>query len=171
MPCRHAFAGSVLAALLLAACGKQTAPAPPPPKELTGDEVGYFCKMVVVEHKGPKGQIFVGDAIEPLWFTSVRDALAFTRLPDEPKDIRAIYVTDEAIASWDHPEPGTWVDATHAWYVIDSDKKGGMGAPEVVPFSQKPAAEHFADLHHGRVVDYRSVPTDHLLGSATAVDH
>ena len=167
----HCLTGVVLAALVLGGCGERHAPAAPSPKELTGNEIGYFCKMVVVDHKGPKGQIFLSDAADPLWFTSVRDTLAFTRLPDEPKDILAIYVTDEGAASWDHPEPGTWVDATRAWFVIDSDERGGMGGPEVVPFRERSAAERFAGLHHGRVVDYSSVPTDRLLGSVTAQDH
>ena len=168
---RHRFAGVVLTALVLAACGDRHASAPPAPKELTGEEIGYFCKMVVVDHSGPKGQIFLADAADPLWFTSVRDTLAFTRLPDEPKTIRAIYVTDEGAASWDHPEPGTWVDATRAWFVIDTDKRGGMGAPEVVPFRERSAADRFAGLHHGKVVNFEGVPTDRLLGSGTVADH
>jgi copper chaperone NosL len=153
---------------LLLGCERRQPSTPPPPQDLTGEEIGYFCKMVVVEHKGPKGQIFLDNVKAPLWFTSVRDTLAFTRLPDEPKDIRAIYVTDEGAASWDHPEPGTWVDATRAWYVIDSDKRGGMGAPEVVPFRERVAAVKFSEMHHGRVVDYASVPIGNLLGSGTA---
>ena len=45
--------------------------------------------VALVEHPGPKGQAILKGRDEPVWFSSARDAIAFTRLPDEPKDIAA----------------------------------------------------------------------------------
>ncbi len=158
----------LLIAALLSACGSQERGGPPPPRELTSDAIGYFCHMIVVNHKGPKGHIFLTDREEPFWFTSVRDTLAFTRLPGEPKNISAIYVTDAGNASWDRPEPGTWIDATTAWYVVGSDRVGGMGAPEVVPFKDRDVAETFTDEYGGQVFDYAALPPDAVLDPAIA---
>jgi copper chaperone NosL len=131
--------------------------------ELTADAIGYYCNMIVVNHDGPKGQIFLSDHDEPLWFTSVRDTLAYTMLPDEPRNIAAIYVNDMGRASWDQPEPGTWIDARQAWYVLGSKMTGGMGAPEAVPFRERAAAEAFAATRGGEVLAFDAVPQDRIL--------
>ena len=157
----------LLAAVLAAGCedGARDARSPPP-AELSGDAVGYYCSMIVEAHSGPKGQIFLTGREEPLWFTSVRDTIAFTRLPDEPKNIAAIYVNDMDRASWDRPEPGTWTDARSAWYVVGSGMRGGMGAPEAVPFAEREAAERFARDRGGRVLAFDDIPEEAVLGAA-----
>ena len=99
-------------------------------------------------------------------------SIAFTLLPEEPKDIAAIYVTDMAVAkNWDHPERGTWVDARRAWYVIGSTKKGGMGGDEAVPFGQELAARQFAETNGGQVVAFDAVPEDYILGDTEHSGH
>lgn len=154
--------------LLLIGCEEQS-PAKPMPKELTRENVGHFCQMIVLDHPGPKGQIFVGDLKEPVWFSSVRDTIAFTMLREERKDIRAIYVNDMARAgTWNSPGPGTWIAAEDAVYVIDSDARGGMGAAEAVPFGDQVAAERFVAERGGRIVAWRDVPIDAVLGSDDA---
>ena len=81
-------------------------------------------------------------------------ARSFTMLPEEPKDIRAIYVSDMAKAlDWDKPGTTNWVDARQASFVIGSRMKGGMGGDEAVPFSDKGAAERFAAENGGKVPD------------------
>ena len=78
---------------------------------------------------------------DPLWFTQVRDAIAFTRLPEEPRDITAIWVNDMGrTTNWEAPEAGAWTDAHSAWFVIASSQAGGMGAAEAVPFGTEPPA-------------------------------
>lgn len=154
--------------LVLAACEQEERSEIPPPEELTRDAVGYYCSMIVVDHQGPKGQVFLTDRAGPIWFTSVRDTLAFTMLPEEPKNISAIYVSDMGRASWNVPETGTWIDARTAWYVIGSDKVGGMGAPEPVPFGDKEAAQSFALGHGGEVFAFDNVPSDAVLGAVVA---
>jgi len=149
--------------LLLGACQRQTE-APPAPFAMTEEAMGRYCGMNVLEHAGPKGQIILAKYDEPIWFSSARDAIAFTMLPEEPKDIRAIYVSDMAKApSWDKPGADNWVDARQAFFVIGSDRKGGMGAAEAVPFSTEAAAEAFAKDHGGRTVRFDAVPRDYIL--------
>jgi len=152
-----------LFAALGAACSEEQPQAVPEPQELTTDAVGYFCGMTVLNHNGPKGQIFLTGREQPLWFTSVRDTLAFLHLPGEPKNIAAIYVTDVGRASWDRPEPGTWIDARKAFYVVGSDRLGGMQAPEVVPFSRREDAERFVQQHGGKIYRFSAVPLEALL--------
>ena len=154
-------------ALFLASCGgeEQTAEAPPPALEVTAEAVGHYCGMQVTTHDGPKGQIHLASREDPVWFTSVRDTVAFTRLPEEPKDIAAIYVNDMAKAQeWNQPEEGTWMDAREAWFVIESERRGGMGAPEAVPFSDEMAAEGFRAQHGGKLVRFDDIPDDYVLG-------
>ena len=154
-------------ALLLAGCGeKQELAAKPAPLEPTAASVSYFCAMGVLEHGGPKGQIFLEGKSEPIWFGSVRDAFAFTMLPEEPKKIVAIYVNDLAKArNWDRPEPGDWVEARSAWFVLGSDYTGGMGDKEAVPFSEEKAARDFAARHGGKVARFAEVPQSYILES------
>ena len=156
----------VLAALaLLAACDEEESP-PPPPQELTGNDISHYDQMIVVAHAGPKAQILLESQEEPVWFSSVRDAFAFHLLPEEPRDIAAIYVTDMARAeSWADPGPGIWIEARDAVFVIGSDMRGGMGAEEPVPFGTEEAARAFAAEHGGEIVGFDDVPQDYILGA------
>lgn len=164
---KAALAGMLVAALALAGCDdKKTAEAPPPAHELTASAIGNYCGMNVLEHAGPKGQIILASRAEPVWFSSARDAFAFTMLPEEPKDIRAIYVSDMAKAeSWEEPGTTNWIDARKAVFVIGSRKRSGMGADETAPFSDRGAAEKFAAENGGRLVTFAEVPPDYVLGA------
>ncbi len=145
-----------LSLVLLLSCSETVPVESPLPQELTRDAIGYFCQMTVVEHKGPKGQIILSDRDEPLWFTSVRDTITFTILPGEAKNIAAIYVTDIGLASWDNPEAGTWVDGHKAWFVVNSNRTGGMGEQEIVPFGNKDDAVKFVSQYGGEIIDFNS---------------
>ena len=165
---RLAFALTAL--LLLAGCddSNQTA-AKTPPVVPDREAVTHFGQMILLDHQGPKAQIMLKSAAEkgggPLWFPSVRDAVAFTKLPDEPKDIVAIYVTDMARAeSWDDPK--VWMDPAEAFFAIGSDVRGGMGAPEAVPFSARDAAEDFVRRRGGHIVRWKDIPEDYVLSDA-----
>ena len=162
-----------LAGLGLSACEGDAPPAAPPPAaEAPLEATGLYCGMLLSEHAGPKGQIHLASRGEPLWFTSVRDTIAFLRLPEEPRDITAIYVNDMGRAQqWDQPGPGTWIRLEEALLVIESDRVGGMGAPEAVPFSEQAAAEQFQAAHGGRVVKLADIPDDYVLGPVEASDH
>lgn len=152
--------------LALAACQKEAAEIPAPHK-MTAEAVGHYCSMNLFEHPGPKGQIFAASLIEPVWFSSVRDTIAFTMLPDEPKDIQAIYISDMGKApSWDNPGADNWVEARKALFVIGSRAKGGMGGDEAVPFSDRGAAEKFTAENGGHIVTFDQVPRDYVLASS-----
>jgi copper chaperone NosL len=162
---------ALLGALTLSGCRDEQAETSPPPQKLTTSAIGHYCGMNVLEHIGPKGQILLASQTEPVWFSSARDAFSFTMLPEEPKDIRAIYVSDMAKApSWEEPGESNWVEARIAFFVIGSRMKGGMGADETVPFSDKSAAENFATVNGGRVVTFDEVPRDYVLSAGAASD-
>jgi copper chaperone NosL len=162
-----AFPRVLAAALLvvaLGACGEKPSAEAPGPQEPSETAIAEFCHMALFEHPGPKGQIFVKSRPEPFWFASVRDTFAFTMLPEEPKDIAAIYVSDMGKAkNWDRPEPGTWVDARKAFFVIESRKRGGMGEAEAIPFSDQAAVQAFVAENGGRVVRFDEMPREYIL--------
>ena len=161
---------AMLATGLLTACGEQDsrqAASVPAPHAITRDAIGYYCNMIVVDHLGPKGQVHISGRDEPVWFTSVRDTIVYTMLPEEPKNIAAIYVNDMGQANWERPGADTWIDARKAWYVVGSNKVGGMGAPEAVPFAENTDAASFAERHGGQVVAFTHVPRDYVLNDAS----
>ncbi len=153
---------TLLIITLLSACEKNQPVEIPPAQTLTREATGYYCLMTVVNHHGPKGQIFLSDKAQPLWFTSVRDTIAFTLSPEEPKNIAAIYVSDMSHADWDNPGENNWIDARKAWYVLNSKRSGGMGALEAVPFSTKENAELFANEQGGTVYTFATIPPDYV---------
>ena len=155
---------------LLAACEPEQAAVKPPPQEITREAIGHYCNMIVVDHQGPKAQIFLKDRPDPIWFSSVRDAIAFTLLPEEPKNVAAIYVNDMAQASWDAPEPGSWIEAAKAFYVIGSGRRGGMGAKEAVPLGTRDRAEAFAAAHGGHVMTFEEIPPDYILSAVEEME-
>lgn len=156
----------LLAGVALAACQEEVSIEKPLPVTMSVEAVGHYCQMTVLEHDGPKAQIHLAGNPFPIWFTQVRDAVAFTVSPEEAKDYTAVYVNDMAKAeSWEQPGVANWIDAQTAWFVIESHKKGGMGAPETIPFGEKQAAESFAEIHGGRIVRLDEIPADYVLGS------
>ena len=142
----------------------------PAPVEPTREASGHYCGMILLDHTGPKAQVHLPDEEEPVWFSSVRDAIAFTMLPEEPRNFTAIYVNDMGVARWEAPEPGTWIDATGALYVIGSERMGGMGVPEAVPFEAREAAERFVAAHGGRIVALTDVPESYIFAYAEEGD-
>ena len=137
----------------VAGCSKEEARVVPAAHTLTADATGHYCGMLLSEHAGPKGQILLAGQATAVWFSSVRDTLTFLNLPEEAKNIAAVYVSDMAKApSWEQPGADNWVLAADAFFVIGSDRQGGMGGDEAVPFSTEAAAQAFIKQYHGRVV-------------------
>ncbi len=154
----------VAAVAVLSGCAEQVVL--PDPVRLTREANGHYCKMIIVDHPGPKAQVFEVGRSEPLWFSSVRDALFYLKLPGEAQRVSATYVHDMGRASsWERPQDdGIWIKATAAIYVIGSSRRGGMGARETVPFGQKSGAEKFARRFGGKIVAIDDIPTDYILG-------
>ncbi len=157
--------------LLLSGCQQEDVKIPDP-QQLTRDAAGHYCNMIVIDHPGPKAQVFEKNNPQAIWFTSVRDALAYNILPGEAQEILAIYVHDMGRAtSWDKPQDhGIWIRAKDAFYVIESLKRGGMGAKETIPFGKKAAANDFIRKFGGRLVTYGDLSPDYLLGDAGEYD-
>ncbi len=157
-------AASIVLLLLLAACSGEMPVSVPPPVTMSEEAVGHYCQMNVLEHAGPKAQVHLVGVAEPLWFTQIRDAFVFDRLPEETAEVAVIYVNDMGTAkSWEDPGIDNWIAADKALYVIGSTERGGMGAPEFVPFSEKAPAERFASENGGTVVAYAQISDDMVL--------
>lgn len=153
-----------LALLALAACREDEAAAPPAPVSMTAEAVGHYCQMTVLDHPGPKAQIHLAGLPAPIFFSQVRDAVAYLRLPEQSHAVRAVFVSDMAAAtSWDSPGPDNWIAAESAVFVAGSDRAGGMGAPELVPFSTAVAARAFAARYGGALMALDQIPDDAVL--------
>ncbi|MBL1241917.1 MAG: nitrous oxide reductase accessory protein NosL [OCS116 cluster bacterium] len=150
--------------IFLSSCGEDTIL--PSPEKMTRDSIGFYCAMIVADHIGPKAQVFEKGQEKSLWFSQVRDAFAYRSMPGEAQNLSVIYVHDMGQAtSYDNPQvDGIWIKAKTAFYVINSDKRGGMGARETIPFGQKSDAENFAQQYNGIVVAFNDIPLDYLWG-------
>lgn len=152
-----------LAMIVLAAC-KPDAAEIPPPVAMTPEAVGFYCQMNVLEHPGPKGQIHLKDVAAPLFFSQASDVVAYLRMPEQSHAIAAAYVSDMSRApDWDHPGAQNWMLAADAFFVVGSTREGGMGAPEVVPFSARPDADAFAAANGGTVMQLDDIPDRAVL--------
>ena len=154
----------LIAMLGLAACSEEIVI--PDPAPMTRESVGFYCNMIIVDHPGPKSQVFEDGVEAPVWFSSVRDAVFYNSLPGEGTRILVTYVQDSAaIEDWDNPPAnGPWIKLTDAIFVIGSSKRGGMGAQETVSFSTIEDAEKFRAEFGGQVVSYSDIPVDYLTG-------
>lgn len=156
---------ALISVFLLAGCqGEVAENRAPQAVAPTQDAVGYYCQMEILAHDGPKAQIHLSGTKEPLWFAQVRDGIAYYKSPDEPAGIASFYVNDMGAAkSWAQPGPDNWIAAREAYYVVGSAARGGMGAPEIVPFSTKSSAESFAAKKGGKVMRLPEIPTAAVL--------
>ncbi len=154
---------AIVLLVLLSACKTETASAPTP-VSLTPEATGHYCQMNLWEHPGPKAQVHLKDVSAPLFFSQVRDAVAYQRMPEQSHQITAIFVNDmAAAASWDMPGADNWIPAARAVYVVGSSREGGMGAPELVPFATEDAARGFAARYGGQVRDLDEIADADVL--------
>lgn len=157
---------ALLAALLLSACTKEDDTPPPEPQQISDRAVGHYCSMNLTEHNGPKAQIYLnGKPDHPVWFSTIKQMFGYTKLPEEPKGIHVIYVTDMGkVKDWSKPNADTaWIDGKKAYYVIESGFIGGMGAEDALPFADKAQAEKFAKEKGGRVVSFDEMPDSYIF--------
>lgn len=156
----------LIALLALPACRDETA-ALPLPVAMTETAVGHYCQMNVLEHPGPKAQIHLDGVHEPLFFSQVRDGLAYARMPEQDYPILVIYVNDmDKAENWENPGAENWLKADDAWYVMGSDLAGGMGADELVPFGSEAGAQRFAADHGGNILRPDAIPAEAVLRPA-----
>ena len=153
MRSRLRFVLLVSALAMLSACKEDVAQSIVP-QDMTPETLGHYCQMNLLEHPGPKAQIFLEGSPAPLFFSQVRDAIAYARGPEQIAPILVIYVNDmgAAGATWDQPGDGNWIAADKAFYVVGSARRGGMGAPEAVPFATRDEAAAFVHAEGGKVL-------------------
>ncbi|KPN64753.1 copper chaperone NosL [Aliiroseovarius crassostreae] len=155
----------ICALLALAAC-KEEVVQDTSPVLLNADAVGHYCQMNLLEHDGPKAQAHLaGLPAAPLFFSQVRDAIAYMRMPEQSHAILAVWVNDmgAAGATWNAPGADNWITAEEAIYVVGARVVGGMGAPEVVPFSNVAKATDFATKNGGTVMRLADIPDSAVL--------
>ncbi|MEM9576887.1 MAG: nitrous oxide reductase accessory protein NosL [Pseudomonadota bacterium] len=153
---------TLLVVLALAACREDVAQAPDP-QPLTAENIAHYCMMNISEHPGPKAQVFLEGLPDPIFFAQVRDAFTYLRSADQEGYVAAVYVNDMSVAPWHAPGAENWMNADEAHYVVGSDKAGGMGAPELVPFSKPDSAARFAARYGGRIYPMQEVPEEAFL--------
>ena len=159
----------MIAMLVLAACQEEEARAPDP-VTMTSDALGHFCMMQLDQHPGPKAQIHLAGLPDPIFFSQVRDALAYLKGPERDAEIRAVYVSDMGRApSWDAPGIDNWTEAATAHFEVGAHVTGGMGAPEIVPFSDAAAARAFAADKGGEVMTLDAIPPETVLAPVDIV--
>ena len=157
--------------LALAACREDVAHHLPQPVSLTEEAVGHYCQMDLLEHPGPKAQVHLAGMPAPLFFSQVRDAVAYQRMPEQSHAIAVIYVNDMAKApSWAAPGIDNWIRADDAVYVVGSDAVGGMAAPELVPFADQAAAAAFAAERGGTVLALDAIDDSLVLAPVEFAD-
>ena len=149
---------------MLAGCKDDLATAIPDAVTLNEEAAGHYCQMNILEHVGPKAQVHLAGYLEPLWFSQVRDGLVYLKSPEQSAEILVLYVNDMGVAkSWSNPGEDNWINAKDALYVVESDAKGGMGAPEIVPFGKRAQAEAFIQQHGGRIMTLDEIPAEMVL--------
>ena len=156
---------ALLLAVAAAGCSEATSEAArPEPIALTEVAAGHYCQMVILEHEGPKAQAHLAGFPAPLWFSQVRDGIAYLKSPEQSTELRALYVNDMgSAASWSEPGDDSWIDARDAHFVVGSDAVGGMGASEIVPFSSVDSAAEFARMRGGTVMRLDEIPAEVVL--------
>lgn len=155
---------ALITLVALAACKEEVAEAPAP-VDLTSDALSYFCQMNIAEHGGPKGQIHLNGYPAPLFFAQVRDMVAYLKSPERDAEITAVYVSDMGAApSWRQPGNSNWIAADGATFVVGADVAGGMGAREVVPFSEPSDADAFILRYGGSASHLTDIPDAEVLG-------
>ncbi len=156
---------ALLLAVASAGCTDATSEArKPEPIALTEEAAGHYCQMVILEHEGPKAQAHLAGFAAPLWFSQVRDGIAYLKSPEQSAELRALYVNDMGVAaSWTEPGIDNWIDAADAHFVVGSDATGGMGAPEIVPFSDAERAAAFARERGGTVMRLDDIAAETVL--------
>lgn len=155
----------LLALLSLFAC-KEEAVQDTTALPLTAEAVGHFCQMNLLEHEGPKAQAHLaGLPGMPLFFSQVRDVVAYIRLPEQSHEILTVWVNDMGApgATWSVPGTENWIDAKDAVYVVGSRLVGGMGAAEIIPFSDREKATAFAMSNGGQVMTLAKIPDEAVL--------
>ncbi len=161
---RRALGALVLSTLLVAACRDKQAPPPPALGVVTSTSPNArparsgrcaMCGMELSAHPSWVGEVELPDG-SSRFGCSVRCTLGMSM--HAPKFLGVESSTLKRVEVPDYLKPGTMIPASEAWYVVDSDVRGPMGA-ELVPVASEADARVVVQRHGGRVVRRSDVTT------------
>jgi len=147
----------LLAATLLAACGKSTDKAAAP-VEIARDSYCALDGMLLGDYPGPKAQIHYAGQPEPELFCDTMEMFSLLLKPEQARKVTAVYVQDLDKTSWEAPK-GAWTDAKTAFYVVGSKKRAAMG-PTFPSFGTREGAQKFAATEGGKVYPFAEITPD-----------
>lgn len=150
--------GFGMALLLLTGCGSED-PSTRAARQAVAIEHGdecHLCGMIIENFPGPKGELYEQGESAPRKFCSTRDLFAYLLDPERSHRIEQVYVHDMALTPWEHPGNDAFVDARQAWYVVGSERRGGMG-PTLASFAQREHAERFTQLYGGQLYRFEQI--------------
>lgn len=159
------FAMLILALLLVACDSSQNPESGHAPRTPGAADRCPVCGMAILGWPGPKGQLFLTDAADPLFFDNTIDLMEYVLHPDHQARVGKVYVQDMSLADWDQPDVAPWIDARQAWFVAGHNRMGSMG-PTLASFGDKQAALAFRDQYQGEVLAYQDIDRT-LLRSVT----
>lgn len=142
-------------ALVLPACGEGEG-APAPPAIALGRDMCVECGMIISDPA----------------FAAAYEVDGADRIFDDIGDMVAYGLrTGELTATtpaWVHDQPtATWIEASAAWFVVDTGTATPMGH-DLVAFAEYQAALSLADDHGGRLLSWDAVLAEH---AAPTQDH
>ncbi|WP_049908345.1 nitrous oxide reductase accessory protein NosL [Halorubrum distributum] len=150
---------------------------PPDPVSLGGGKACDACGMVIADHGGPSGQVFYAgdhppDRDGPAWYDSLTElVIERDAAVDRGREPIGTYVTDYAAVDYEiretagdriissHVAPDAFVRWAEAAYAVETGVVGAMG-PDLLPFSDRGAAESFVEAEGGRLVEADAVTAD-----------
>lgn len=143
-------------ALALLACSK-TVPVEVVPLEISDDTYCSLDGMALGDYPGPKAQIHYAQGAPDVFCDTVEMFSTYLQ-PEQQRRVLALYVNDMGSTDWDHPV-GHWIDASKAFFVVGSRRRGSMG-PTIASFALGDAAASFAAEHGGRVYRFDQITAD-----------
>ncbi|WP_211829520.1 nitrous oxide reductase accessory protein NosL [Kistimonas asteriae] len=123
----------------------------------------HLCGMIIRNHPGPKGELYVNGSPSIKRFCSTRDLFSWLLQPENQPNVQTVFVHDMAKSSWETPDDNAFIEAKDAWFVAGSSKSGAMGAT-LSSFASEGDATAFARDFGGEVLRFESVTLE-LLGS------
>ncbi|WP_022940905.1 nitrous oxide reductase accessory protein NosL [Psychromonas hadalis] len=121
----------------------------------------HLCGMLIINYPGPKGEVADKRSEQINKFCSTRDMFAFYLQPENKRQVTQLFVHDMSKMPWDEPNDGHFIDATTAWFVIHSSKRGAMGQT-LASFGKKEHAQAFKKEFGGTVYGFEEITMDRL---------
>lgn len=151
----------LLAVATLAACDQGKTPETATPLAITQGTSCSLDGMLLADYPGPKAQIFYAGQTEPEFFCDTVEMFHVYLKPEQVRPVRSVFVQDMGKADWDAPRDN-WIDATAAYYVHGSKRRGSMG-PTIASFAAEADATKFAAQYGGKVYRFADVTPDMVV--------